>query len=152
MKQVLGVKSSGNIGNDVFALIILGLLGGVLLYLKGDYSDETQRLLVIFVPIFILYLIIDIIIQSKKPSSMITYDGNNLYLHYTKRTETIPLDQITSAIPRRTHSRMMNYSFGKIIIYTLNGEFRIGVISNVESVCVELMNIVRKSKEKPAIE
>ncbi len=147
MKQVLGVKSSGNIGNSVFALIILGLLGGILVYLKGDYSDETQRLLVIFVPVFIVYLIIDIIVQSKKPSSMITYDEQNLYLHYIKRTETIALDQITSAIPRRAHSRMMHYSYGKVIIHTLMGEFRIGVISDVESVCVELMNIVRKHQQ-----
>ncbi len=152
MKQVLGVKSSGNIGNSVFALIILGLLGGILVYLKGDYSDETQRLLVIFVPLFIVYLVIDIIVQSKKPSEMITHDENHLYLHYTKRTETIALDQITSAIPRRAHSRMMHYSYGKVIIHTRMGEFRIGVISDVETVCTEIMNVVLKHQQKSPIE
>jgi hypothetical protein len=83
---------------------------------------------------------------------MITYDEQNIYLHYTKRTETISLDQITSAIPRRAHSRIMNYSYGKVIIHTLMGEFRIGVMSDVETVCIELMNIVRKHKEKTTIE
>ncbi len=144
MKQVIGVKSTGDIGLQVFALILLVALGGVLYSLNGNDLETEQRVLVVVVPFLILYLIIDIAIQSRKPSTMITCDEDNLYLHYTKRTKTIPLHQIQQVIPRRAHSRMTSYSFGKVIVYTTAGEYKIGTLSDVESVCLEIMKIVQK--------
>lgn len=148
MKQVIGVKSTGDIGLQIFALILLLGLGGVLYSLSGNNLETEQRVLVVAVPFLVLYLIIDIAIQSRKPSTMISCDEENLYLHYTKRTETIPLHQIQQAIPRRAHSRMNSYSFGKVIVYTTMGEHKIGTLSDVESVCIEIMKIAKKHTPK----
>lgn len=152
MEKVLGVKSTGDIGLSVFALIILGILGYIIVLMDGNFSDDKMLIFSYCLPFLILFVIIDIIIQVRKPSKMITYDEEYLYLHYTKHTEKILLSDVRQAIPRRTHSRFTNYSFGKITVHTNQGEFQIGRVSDIEYVCVELMNIVRSHIKKESIE
>lgn len=147
MKHVLGVKSSGYLGMNIFGFIILFLVI-VLLVIFDVGLDENQQRIIFFLMACAIYLIIDILIYSRKPSTLISYDEDNLYLHYVGHTKTIPLHQIKQAIPRRMRaSTVVAYSFGKILIYTSIDVFRIGVISDVESVCINLMDIVRKHVE-----
>lgn len=141
MKHILGVKSSGYIGMNVFAFIILSLLLVLVVVLEVDL-DGSENWMIYFIVGCVIYLILDIIIQSRKPSTLMSYDDVNLYLHYASYTETIELQQIKQAIPKRTRAKLTTYSFGKVIIYTTKGEYSIGIVSDCEQVCIELMNVV----------
>ncbi len=78
-----------------------------------------------------------------KPLVMISYNDYGIFIKRKKRL-FIPYEDITECKAKQAHSPRMNYSFGKIYIYTKKKCYKVGTIRNVDDIKGEI--IYQKTK------
>lgn len=124
----------------IFGMILCAVSAILLLYIDIGYT-------ILFIAFAVLMLIL-VIVEARKPKNLIQYDDNFLYLNYRDKSVEINLDVIVHATPKRTRARNVTYTFGKVIIYTKNGLYKIGTVSECEEVCFRIMRLVNERKQE----
>ena len=142
MKKTLATKSMGNIILDVAASIVmlLAFVVWIVLVIKFPTQEVTVYILGIFFGVSGIVLSFISRNELRKPKITVEMDDENLYIHYIKDTKVLEFSSIKHVASRKAHARNITYSFGKLVVYTKEGEFKTNTVSQCEQAAVNIMS------------
>jgi hypothetical protein len=147
MKIAIGKKSLGYqhlLGAVACALLGINVFVMFIYFVEKPTDDIIILFIFIFIPMLTFVFFAMWWIQRKKPYVMISYDDENLYMSLPEGSISISFDQIVQVVPERSYGRGISYSFGHIIVHTEQEHYKVGIISEVEDVSLNIMKQIRR--------
>jgi predicted membrane channel-forming protein YqfA (hemolysin III family) len=138
---VIGKKSSWSGNRKLVFSILLAIMCVISIYTLTLSSDDSRSVIYIFfcLPGALFYLVA-YIVYRKKPIDLLLAEGSSLIINQNSGDIIIPFADISKVVQKNAWSRWNTCSFGKIIIYTTNGnEYVVRDLADVDDVKTEIL-------------
>ncbi|MDY0211263.1 MAG: hypothetical protein RBQ91_07675 [Acholeplasma sp.] len=135
----VGKRSSGQF--SIYTVLYVGLVG-LLVFGSQTASirsnPEQSRWIYLCIGTFTVIYLIYVSSYFSIPKALIKMDEKNLYLHHRSHQDIIPLIDIIGVNARKTRSRNMTYTFGKLFIETTSKTYFVSSLANCEAVSSDI--------------